>query len=58
MLKKIIGNSSWTKVDNCDECGCESDVIVSFSSCTDAYSGLNLCKTCINKAAKLFEEVI
>jgi len=54
-IEDIIGNASWVRVQECDECGQRSDTLVMVGEepdCESATAGL--CYNCINKARALF----
>lgn len=55
-VDKIIGNTSWTKVDNCNECGCSPDKLVEIGQEPD-YESMTayLCLSCLKDAVKLLE---
>lgn len=53
-VKKIIGNTSWTRVPKCDECGAEPPAVVRIGEPPDYESSTaTICLKCLVKAAKL-----
>lgn len=57
-VKKIIGNSSWTDLEDCDECGASSVQTVMLGEAPDDESSTAwICKSCLQKAISLIESV-
>lgn len=56
-LERIIGNGSWTRTPVCSECGAKEVPVVQVGQEPD-YESLTayLCRVCIEKALKLFDQ--
>jgi len=55
-VDKIIGNKSWTAVPDCDECGKSFSIVVTIGEEPDYESSTaDICKNCLKKALKLFD---
>jgi len=53
-IDEVIGNKSWTRVPDCDECGATVDAVVEVGETPDYESSTaNICKGCLFKALSL-----
>ena len=58
MVDKIIGNSSWTDVGECEECKEISETLIQLGEDTDYESHTaRICPSCLKKAKKLLKEI-
>lgn len=54
IVDQIVGNTSWTKVPSCDECGEHPTAVVKIGECPDYGSRTaNVCLTCLLTATKM-----
>ena len=53
----IIGNDSWTRVEDCDDCGMDESAVVMVGQEPDYDSATAyLCKLCVEKLVQLMKE--
>ena len=56
-VDRIIGNTAWTSVPECDECSKKTEVVIEMGQEPDHDSHTaQLCFSCLNKAVKKFSE--
>jgi hypothetical protein len=57
-VDRITGNESWTRPGPCDECGADSETLITIGEPEDYESSTaSVCIACLRKAIKLAREV-
>lgn len=56
-VENIIGNSSWTNIPRCDECGQETEIVIQLGEEPDYESStiVIICEDCLKQAIKAVE---
>ena len=56
-IEKIMGNTSWTEPQTCDECNKKFDIVIQLEEEPDYESStIIICKSCLEKALKLIQD--